>query len=110
MSQKCVQTTCPYCGVGCGMDITVTPKTSTQSDLETLQVRVIGSESHPANFGRLCIKGSATGETVDFDGRMLEPQVNCQVVSWDSALTTVADSFKKSLTNTVLTISTIQIF
>ncbi|MCF6345617.1 MAG: molybdopterin-dependent oxidoreductase [Thiomicrorhabdus sp.] len=90
-----MQTTCPYCGVGCGMEVTpkkISPKSV--SVIESYQVNVIGDESHPANFGRLCVKGSAAGETVDFDGRMLDPQVNGEVVSWDSALSTVADSFK----------------
>ena len=96
MSQKSVQTTCPYCGVGCGMEVMPQKNSAlSTSGIESYQVKVIGDESHPANFGRLCVKGSAAGETVDFDGRMLAPQVNGQVVSWDSALTTVADSFKK---------------
>lgn len=93
-----IQTTCPYCGVGCGMDIS--PKTAqnldkpTATGIASYEVQVTGSERHPANHGRLCVKGSSAGETVDFEGRMLEPQVNGQVVSWDSALTTVADKFK----------------
>ena len=92
MSQKSIQTTCPYCGVGCGME--VTPKKTTASGIESYQVKVIGDEAHPANFGRLCVKGSAAGETVDFEGRMLDPQVNGETVSWEQALSTVADSFK----------------
>ena len=93
-----IQTTCPYCGVGCGMDISPkSAKNSTNnstSGISSYEVKVIGSEKHPANYGRLCVKGSSAGETVDFEGRMMAPQVNGEVVSWDSALGTVADKFK----------------
>ncbi len=95
MSQTNVQTTCPYCGVGCGMEVTAQEAShSSKSGIESYQVKVIGDETHPANFGRLCVKGSAAGETVDFDGRMLAPQVNGKEVSWDTALNTVAQAFK----------------
>jgi len=90
-----IQTTCPYCGVGCGMDISPKPEKNSRSNkLAGFEGKVIGSELHPANFGKLCVKGSSAGETVDFDGRMLNPQVNGEVVSWDSALSTVADKFR----------------
>ncbi len=96
MSQKSVKTTCPYCGVGCGMEVTSQKSRElSSSGIESYQVKVVGDDSHPANFGRLCVKGSAAGETVDFEGRMLDPQVNGNVVSWDSALDTVANSFKR---------------
>jgi len=90
-----IQTTCPYCGVGCGMDISPKPeKNSSSHKIAGFEVKVVGSQMHPANFGKLCVKGSSAGETVDFDGRMLNPQVNGEIVSWDSALTTVADKFR----------------
>lgn len=43
------KSTCPYCGVGCGVLI------QTEGDRIT---GVRGDPSHPANFGRLCTKGS----------------------------------------------------
>ncbi len=92
-NQHTIETTCPYCGVGCGMEVSSKPSKKSSSSLEGYEVKVIGSEKHPANLGRLCVKGSAAGETVDFDGRMLAPQVNGEVVSWDAALSTVADKF-----------------
>jgi len=91
--QQTVQTNCPYCGVGCGMDISSKPIKTNSHGIESFEVKVTGSENHPANFGRLCVKGSSAGETVGFEGRMLQPQVGGKVVSWDSALTTVADKF-----------------
>jgi assimilatory nitrate reductase catalytic subunit len=59
-----VRTTCPYCGVGCGLKL--------RAAGNVLAVR--GDRAHPANFGRLCSKGSALGETVDLEGRLLEPR------------------------------------
>jgi len=79
------------------MDISAKPAKPAKKNLagiESFEVKVVGSETHPANFGRLCVKGSSAGETVDFEGRMLDPQVNGEVVSWDSALDTVADKFQ----------------
>ncbi|BBN59947.1 nitrate reductase [Hydrogenovibrio marinus] len=84
-----IKTTCPYCGVGCGIDVT---PTSTLG-----KVKVVGDKLHPANFGRLCVKGSATGETLDFEGRMLAPQINGEVVDWETALTEVASRFQKTI-------------
>ncbi|CAA9891358.1 Nitrate reductase [Candidatus Methylobacter favarea] len=81
---KSVQTTCPYCGVGCGINALV--------DEQTHQVEITGNPSHPANFGRLCSKGSALGETVELKGRLLQPRVYGREASWGEALDLVADS------------------
>ncbi|MGZ8165867.1 MAG: molybdopterin-dependent oxidoreductase [Methylobacter sp.] len=82
---KSVQTTCPYCGVGCGIDALV--------DEQNHRVEVTGTPSHPANFGRLCSKGSALGDTVELKGRLLQPKVYGLDTSWTEALDLVAGSF-----------------
>ena len=82
--KQTVKTTCPYCGVGCGVDATVD---------NTGQVKIAGDAAHPANFGRLCSKGSALGETVGLNGRLLHPEVSGEPVSWGSALDSVASGF-----------------
>jgi assimilatory nitrate reductase catalytic subunit len=92
LAQAEVNTTCPYCGVGCG--ISVSPK-KTINTLKGFEVKVVGDKNHPANFGKLCVKGSATGETVNYGERMLHPQINGEQVDWETALTTVADKFKQ---------------
>lgn len=79
-------TTCPYCGVGCGVAI------EQQSNGE---LTVSGDVAHPANQGRLCVKGSALGETLDLTGRLLQPQVDGQPVAWDQALGQVAQRFNQ---------------
>jgi assimilatory nitrate reductase catalytic subunit len=84
------KTTCPYCGVGCGVRAAMQPDGV---------IAVTGDELHPANKGRLCVKGSALGETVDLDGRLLYPKVRdadgaLQRVSWDAALDKVAGGLR----------------
>ncbi|MEA3219982.1 molybdopterin-dependent oxidoreductase [Immundisolibacter sp.] len=79
-----VRTTCPYCGVGCG--VLATPD-------GTGGAAIAGDPQHPANVGRLCSKGAALGETLDLDGRLLEPLLHGQPVSWDQALDAVAEGF-----------------
>ncbi|MFT6094022.1 MAG: assimilatory nitrate reductase catalytic subunit, partial [Pseudohongiellaceae bacterium] len=85
-SKICTQTTCPYCGVGCGIDAQV-------SQDNKLEVR--GSEQHTANLGRLCVKGSALADTLSTTNRLLYPEVNGSRVSWDKALKKVAEGFKE---------------
>jgi assimilatory nitrate reductase catalytic subunit len=76
-----VRTTCPYCGVGCGVLAVVNGPSSAS---------IGGDTQHPANFGRLCSKGSALGETLSHTTRLLHPQINGMRVSWDHALDHVA--------------------
>ncbi len=84
-----VQTTCPYCGVGCGVRATL---------LGDGGVAIAGDASHAANLGRLCVKGAALGETLGLDGRLLHPKVRTQTglrqVSWDEALAKVAGTWR----------------
>ena len=81
-----VRTTCPYCGVGCG--VLATPDGLGGA-------AIAGDPEHPANFGRLCSKGSALGETLGLDTRLLHPMVNGARASWDVALDTVADGLRR---------------
>jgi assimilatory nitrate reductase catalytic subunit len=81
-----IKTTCPYCGVGCGV--------IASRDAAGV-VRVEGDKQHPANFGRLCSKGSALAETIDLDGRLLEPVVDGAPATWDDALDRVAGGFDR---------------
>lgn len=80
-----VHTTCPYCGVGCGVVV---------SQGEEGQYQVKGDTQHPANLGRLCSKGSALAETVDLDGRLLHPHINGVMTDWDTAIDSVATGLK----------------
>ena len=88
MSGRAVKTTCPYCGVGCGVTAARSPDGA---------VTVAGDTDHPANFGRLCSKGSALGETLALDDRLLHPIVNRARASWDDALDHVAERFASTI-------------
>ncbi|CAN7544743.1 molybdopterin-dependent oxidoreductase [Massilia sp. LjRoot122] len=82
-----VRTTCPYCGVGCGI------KATPMADGALIE----GDPDHMASRGRLCVKGSALGETLGLDGRLLAPAIReegrLRSASWDEALGKVASSF-----------------
>ncbi|MCQ1853688.1 nitrate reductase [Neorhizobium galegae] len=82
------RTTCPYCGVGCGVIATVAGDGA---------VTVKGDPEHPANFGRLCSKGSALAETIDLEGRVLFPEILGRQADWDEALDLVAEKFSKTI-------------
>ena len=84
-AQQPIHSTCPYCGVGCGVTVT-----ENEAGLQ-----LSGDAQHPANFGRLCSKGAALADTLDHEGRLLYPQVNGQRTSWDEALDLVANGFKE---------------
>lgn len=83
--EKNVLTTCPYCGVGCGVSVSVRASGA---------VDVHGDQTHPANFGRLCSKGTALGETTDLDGRLLHPVVDGEQTDWDHAFDAVSRRFR----------------
>ncbi|MBB4955910.1 assimilatory nitrate reductase catalytic subunit [Agrobacterium vitis] len=85
---KETKTTCPYCGVGCGVIAWVE---------DNGKVSIKGDPDHPANFGRLCSKGSALGETLDLDGRALFPEIQGKRASWDEALDLVAMRFQQTI-------------
>jgi len=85
MTDTPIRTTCPYCGVGCGVLV------SREGDAFTVR----GDPEHPANLGRLCSKGAALGETLSLDGRLLYPEINGEQASWDAALDTVAQRFQQ---------------
>ena len=83
---RTTRTTCPYCGVGCG--VLATPDGNGGA-------AIAGDPDHPANFGRLCSKGSALGETLGLEDRLLYPMIRCskgsmERVAWSDALDHVA--------------------
>src|SRR5580700_148301 len=85
-----VRTTCPYCGVGCGV--------LAQPDAGG-GAAIAGDPTHPANLGRLCSKGSALGETVGLMGRLLHPMLRgtdgvLARTSWTQALDRVTQGFR----------------
>ncbi len=84
---KTVRTTCPYCGVGCG--VLATPD-------DRGGAAIAGDPDHPANFGRLCSKGSALGETLGLETRLLHPEIGGRRTGWDEAIDHAATSIERT--------------
>jgi assimilatory nitrate reductase catalytic subunit len=85
-----VRTTCPYCGVGCG--VLAAPDGQGGATIS-------GDPAHPANSGRLCSKGSALGETLSLERRLLHPMLrqpdgSLTRTGWNTALDKVANGFR----------------
>jgi len=98
-----IRTTCPYCGVGCGVLANID---------ETGVVSVTGDPEHPANFGKLCSKGSALAQTLGTERRLTQPYyqnkqrtiakgqpTDTQPVEWEAVL----DDIASRLNNTIVT-------
>ena len=83
-----VKTTCPYCGVGCGL---------LAARVADGTIEIKGDPEHPANFGRICSKGDALAETIDLDGRLLYPQIKGDRAAWNDALALVANKFRDAV-------------
>ena len=89
-SLKYVPTTCPYCGVGCGLNLAVSDG------------KVVGVEPFrrsPVNEGKLCPKGVSCWEFVHSPDRLTKPLIKkgdkFEEASWDEALDLVAKKFKE---------------
>jgi assimilatory nitrate reductase catalytic subunit len=99
MSTTETKSTCPYCGVGCGVII---------ESQGTQITGVRGDPDHPANFGRLCTKGSTLHLTasapITLQTRLLQPMRRehrseaAKAISWDSALDFAATTFAQIIT------------
>jgi assimilatory nitrate reductase catalytic subunit len=83
------RTTCAYCGVGCGIIARAEP--------DGRGLELAGDAVHPANFGRLCSKGSALGATVGLEGRLLHPMIGDRRASWEQATGLVAKRFAETI-------------
>ena len=88
---KKVQTTCPYCGVGCQIELWVAGNTLVRSN---------GVNGVSPNYGRLCVKGRFGYDFVGHKERLTMPLIKKDGVfveaSWDEALTLVASRFKET--------------
>ena len=69
---KTIRTTCPYCGVGCGVLASI--------DMDG-NISVKGDPEHPANFGKLCSKGSALAQTLGTERRLTQPYYQNKLAS-----------------------------
>jgi formate dehydrogenase major subunit len=100
------RSTCPYCAVGCGTIIyTIGDRAK---NVTSQVVHVDGDPDHPTNRGTLCPKGASLEQDILNDRRLLKPQVrrpggtDWEDISWDEALTEIAQRIKKMRDETFL--------
>ncbi len=72
-----MNTTCPYCGVGCGVAV--------ENGV------IAGDANHPANHGKLCVKGATLAQTLDDSSRLTHPAIGGRQAGWDEALDLIAE-------------------
>jgi assimilatory nitrate reductase catalytic subunit len=100
-STHTIRTTCPYCGVGCGVLANIDEKGA---------VSVTADPDHPANFGKLCSKGSALAQTLGPERRLAQPYyqdkhlsmtegqpTNTEPTDWDMVLGDIANRLNKTI-------------
>lgn len=89
--QEPVKTICPYCGVGCGIQV--------RPGDEPGDMRFMPWSDAPVNDGRICIKGGAATEVVNHEERLTEPLIRedgkFRSASWDEALSMIVDNLTK---------------
>ncbi|MEN3977070.1 molybdopterin-dependent oxidoreductase [Emcibacter sp. SYSU 3D8] len=76
-----LRTTCPYCGVGCGLSVADGVPSA--------------DSAHPANYGRLCSKGAALKDTLELPDRLTTPMIEGRETGWDEALDFIAGEFTR---------------
>jgi ferredoxin-nitrate reductase len=86
-----IKTLCPYCGVGCGLEIVPSVQKSGAEANGQKNWKVRGDRTHPSSQGMVCVKGATATEALDKD-RLLYPMMRESLdepfrrVSWDDAL------------------------
>ncbi len=91
---KQTKSTCCYCGVGCGVII--------HSENDKI-IDVKGDPQHPANFGRLCTKGSTLHLSAKLDNRLLYPELRTnrdlprKRATWDESLDLAVEKFARTI-------------
>ncbi|MEJ2898808.1 molybdopterin-dependent oxidoreductase [Acinetobacter sp. NS-4] len=95
INTKITNTTCPYCGVGCGVTATV------QDTALGQKVSVAGDVNHPSNYGKLCIKGSNLADTIGLEARVLHPMLGRkkkrEKTDWNTATDLIANKFQQCI-------------
>ncbi|WP_110985900.1 molybdopterin oxidoreductase family protein [Acaryochloris thomasi] len=97
------KTLCPYCGVGCGLEVlppALPGKPVTRDSLGNPMWQVRGDRNHPSSKGQVCVKGATIAESLEKD-RLKVPMIRDSLdqpfreVTWDEALDRIALQIKK---------------
>lgn len=94
MTNDNIKTQCPYCGVGCGLEVSppaALGKAINRDSQGTPIWKVRGDRDHPSSQGMVCVKGATITESLDKD-RLRYPMVRDSLdepfrrATWDEAL------------------------
>ena len=84
---RTVTTTCPYCGVGCGIKARIDPNDRI--------IEILDDPDNQSSLGMLCVKGRFGFSFVNHPDRLTKPMVrkngDLTPVEWDEAIEYVAD-------------------
>ncbi|HIE58665.1 MAG TPA: nitrate reductase [Hydrogenothermaceae bacterium] len=89
---KNITAQCPYCGVGCGLEITKDKKG---------RFKIKGDKTHPATKGDLCLKPIPLPKVMDI-GRVPSPlyrenkNEEFKEISWEEAINIIAEKLSKN--------------
>jgi predicted molibdopterin-dependent oxidoreductase YjgC len=100
-ADRVVPTTCPYCGVGCQIDLHLQKRSGENGHKPDLIFRVEGRFDNEVNYGNLCVKGRFGYDFVHAPDRLLRPLVRDNraepfaETDWNSALDRAAAGFRR---------------
>ncbi|WP_255192837.1 formate dehydrogenase subunit alpha [Natronobeatus ordinarius] len=91
-AQDPVKTICPYCGVGCGIQV--------KPGEEPGDMQFMPWGDAPVNEGRICIKGGAATEVVDHEDRLTDPLIReddgeLREASWEEAYELIVSEMER---------------
>ncbi|MEO1069419.1 MAG: molybdopterin-dependent oxidoreductase, partial [Cyanobacteria bacterium J06638_6] len=102
MTAISTKTLCPYCGVGCGLEVMGTAAPDHPSRLQPAPVKVRGDRTHPSSRGQICVKGGTVADSLDRD-RLMYPMYrptldqDFQRISWDQAYGHIVQQIERVL-------------
>ena len=100
---KPIKTLCPYCGVGCGLEVSPPAQSgkATNRDSEGNPMwQVKGDRDHPSSKGKVCIKGGTVAESLN-KNRLKYPMMRDSLseefrrVSWDEAVNAIVNRIRE---------------
>ncbi|WP_350431156.1 molybdopterin-dependent oxidoreductase [Shewanella sp. H8] len=91
-----IQSSCAYCGVGCGVSVSSTK--ADWVDVDVADVSLMGDSNHPANQGHLCAKGERLLDSLAQPNVLRYPKLRSgKPLDWDNASTLIADTFAQTI-------------
>ena len=101
-----IKTLCPYCGVGCGLEVTPPAQQGKETNRDsegTPAWKVRGDRTHPSSLGMVCVKGATVTEATH-KSRLRYPMMRDSLdepfvrVTWEEALQRVVSRLQRVVT------------